>query len=139
MTVWFAIKVLLHENAMLVLIVSLIILLAAGGEQPFTPAVLAPGSILTPHHTAYAMRLFELGIREFFLMDSIWVILLSVSTVGYGDIFPETDYGRFVLVLHQVAGVVVLSTLVAVLQSKLSLSNRCVEQMSMSTNRVLAP
>ena len=70
------------------------------------------------------MRLFELGLREFFLMDSIWVILLSVSTVGYGDIFPETDYGRFVLVLHQVAGVVVLSTLVAVLQSKLSLSNR---------------
>jgi hypothetical protein len=95
------------------------------------------GVILTPHYTAYAMRLFELGIREFFFMDSIWVILLSVSTVGYGDIFPETDYGRFVLVLHQVAGVVVLSTLVAVLQSKLSLSNRCVEQMSLSTNRVL--
>jgi hypothetical protein len=72
-------------------------------------------------------------------MDSIWVILLSVSTVGYGDIFPETDYGRFVLVLHQVAGVVVLSTLVAVLQSKLSLSNRYVGRMSMSANRVLAP
>jgi|LauGreDrversion4_2_1035121.scaffolds.fasta_scaffold2947386_1 voltage-gated potassium channel len=70
------------------------------------------------------MRLFELGMREFAMLDSIWVILLSVSTVGYGDIFPETDYGRLVLVLHQVIGVVVLSTLVAVVQSKLSLSNR---------------
>lgn len=70
------------------------------------------------------MRLFELGLREFAMMDSIWVILLSVSTVGYGDIFPETDYGRVVLVVHQVMGVVVLSTLVAVVQSKLSLTNR---------------
>jgi hypothetical protein len=71
------------------------------------------------------MRLFELGLREFYIMDSLWVLLLSVSTVGYGDIYPKTDGGRFVLVINQMLGTVVLSTLVAVIQSKLSFSNRC--------------
>jgi voltage-gated potassium channel len=70
------------------------------------------------------MRLFELGLGDFYMMDSMWVLLLSTTTVGYGDIFPVTDAGRVVLVLNQILGVVVLSTLVAVLQSTLSLSNR---------------
>lgn len=120
MSVWFAVKVLLHENATIILMITLVMLLVAGGEQPVSLAEVIPVS----PRTAYAMRVFELGMREFAMMDSMWVMLLSVSTVGYGDLFPETDYGRFVLVIHQVMGVVVLSTLVAVLQSKLSLSNR---------------
>ena len=74
----------------------------------------------------YVMRLFELGLGDFYMMDSMWVLLLSTTTVGYGDIYPVTDAGRVVLVLNQILGVVVLSTLVAVLQSTLSLSNRFV-------------
>jgi hypothetical protein len=74
----------------------------------------------------YVMRLFELGLGDFYMMDSMWVLLLSTTTVGYGDIYPVTDAGRIVLVLNQFLGVVVLSTLVAVLQSTLSLSNRFV-------------
>ena len=72
------------------------------------------------------MRLFELGLGDFLMMDSMWVLLLSTTTVGYGDIYPVTDAGRVVLVLNLIMGVVVLSTLVAVLQSTLSLSNRFV-------------
>ncbi len=70
------------------------------------------------------MRLSELGLGDFAMMDSMWVLLLSTTTVGYGDLYPVTDAGRVVLVLNQILGVVVLSTLVAVLQSTLSLSNR---------------
>jgi voltage-gated potassium channel len=72
----------------------------------------------------YVMRLSELGLGDFAMMDSMWVLLLSTTTVGYGDLYPVTDAGRVVLVLNQILGVVVLSTLVAVLQSTLSLSNR---------------
>jgi hypothetical protein len=75
------------------------------------------------------MRLFELGLREFHIMDSLWCLLVSVSTVGYGDITPKTDGGRVVLVINQMLGTLVLSTLVAVIQSKLSFSNRCLLQL----------
>jgi voltage-gated potassium channel len=76
--------------------------------------------------TGYVLRLFETGINQFLMIDSLWVLLLSVSTVGYGDIYPITDAGRTVLIMNQILGVLVLSTLVAVVQSKLSLSYRYV-------------
>jgi hypothetical protein len=79
------------------------------------------------------MRLFELGLGEFHIMDSLWCLLVSVSTVGYGDIFPKTDGGRFVLVINQMLGTLVLSTLVAVIQSKLSFSYRCLLQLQSQT------
>jgi voltage-gated potassium channel len=67
-----------------------------------------------------------MGVTELLMIDSLWLLLLSVSTVGYGDIYPVTDAGRTVLIMNQILGILVLSTLVAVVQSKLSLSHRYV-------------
>ncbi len=86
----------------------------------------------------YILRLFELGAQNITIMDSLWILLLSVSTVGYGDLFPITDGGRCVLIAFQVFGVVLFSTLVAVVQSKLSLSNRYVRVCSPRRIRSLA-
>jgi hypothetical protein len=72
----------------------------------------------------YVLRLFEMGVQHLPMMDSVWIVLLSVTTVGYGDLYPKSDAGRIALVCFQLCGVVVLSTLVAVIQSTLSLSNR---------------
>jgi hypothetical protein len=72
MTVWFAVKVLLHENAMLVLIVSLTILLVAGGEQqPFTLAELPlASSSRSLLHAAVRARLARVLLDGFNMGDT---------------------------------------------------------------------
>lgn len=43
--------------------------------------------------------------------DAIWWVLVTISTVGYGDFYPVTSQGRFVAVFVIVAGVGVFGTL----------------------------
>jgi hypothetical protein len=86
----------------------------------------------------YILRLFEIGAQDVTIMDSLWILLMSVSTVGYGDVYPITDGGRCVLIAFQIFGVVLFSTLVAVVQSKLSLSNRYIRVFSPKRIRSLA-
>ena len=43
--------------------------------------------------------------------DALWWVLVTISTVGYGDYYPVTDAGRFVAIFVIVAGVAVFGTL----------------------------
>lgn len=43
--------------------------------------------------------------------DAIWWVLVTISTVGYGDYYPVTPQGRFVAIFVIVAGVGVFGTL----------------------------
>ena len=43
--------------------------------------------------------------------DALWWVLVTISTVGYGDYYPVTDAGRFVAIFVIVAGVGVFGTL----------------------------
>ena len=43
--------------------------------------------------------------------EAIWWVLVTISTVGYGDYFPVTQYGRFVATFVIIAGVAVFGTL----------------------------
>ena len=43
--------------------------------------------------------------------DALWWVLVTISTVGYGDQFPVTNAGRFVAIFVIVAGVGVFGTL----------------------------
>ncbi len=43
--------------------------------------------------------------------DAIWWVLVTISTVGYGDYFPVTWDGRFVAIFVIIAGVGVFGTL----------------------------
>lgn len=43
--------------------------------------------------------------------EAIWWVLVTISTVGYGDYFPVTANGRFIAVLVIIAGVAVFGTL----------------------------
>ena len=57
------------------------------------------------------------GIVEF--EDSLWWSMTTLSTVGYGDLYPSTGGGRVVAVLTMVLGVGVLGTLAATIAASL--------------------
>jgi len=47
--------------------------------------------------------------------DSVWVIIITMMTVGYGDIYPETHLGRMVAFLSTLIGMLIISLLVVTL------------------------
>jgi len=51
------------------------------------------------------------------LWDSFWWVLVTVFTVGYGDIKPETTGGRVVAILVMFAGISLLSLITATVSS----------------------
>ncbi len=51
--------------------------------------------------------------------DAIWWAYVTITTVGYGDHFPVTNWGRIVGILVMTAGVGLFGTLAGFLSSKL--------------------
>jgi voltage-gated potassium channel len=43
--------------------------------------------------------------------DAVWYLLVTMSTVGYGDVYPVTDLGRLIGSLIIVVGVGIFGTL----------------------------
>lgn len=50
--------------------------------------------------------------------DAIWYVVVTITTVGYGDRFPVTNMGRVVGVLIMMAGVGLFGTLAGFLSNK---------------------
>jgi hypothetical protein len=50
-----------------------------------------------------------------YVWNSMWLIVLTMTTVGYGDFFPRTHMGRFVVVLACFWGVFLVSMMVVTL------------------------
>jgi potassium intermediate/small conductance calcium-activated channel subfamily N protein 2 len=73
----------------------------------------------------FLMRLFEQPLKEpsdqdFSYANSFWNVIVTMSTVGYGDFFPKTHFGRFVGVLICLWGVVVVSIFVVTVTNMLT-------------------
>ena len=45
--------------------------------------------------------------------SSMWMIIITMTTVGYGDLYPSTHFGRFCAVVGGFLGMVFVSVLVA--------------------------
>ncbi len=55
--------------------------------------------------------------------NSLWCILITMGTVGYGDYFPITHLGRVVVFLAAISGIIISSLLILSLSSYLSMSS----------------
>jgi voltage-gated potassium channel len=55
--------------------------------------------------------------------DALWWGVVTLTTVGYGDIVPKTEAGRWVAVIIMVTGIAVLGTLAGSLASFFRLDN----------------
>jgi voltage-gated potassium channel len=71
-------------------------------------------------------RLIDPGVGTF--GDSLWWAIVTVTTVGYGDIVPETSGGRLVAAMLMLAGVsaipITTSLVVSVFVSRIQAQTR---------------
>jgi len=55
--------------------------------------------------------------------NALWLIIITVFTVGYGDIVPTTNLGRFIAVLAALCGLILTATLIGLVHQYLTLNN----------------
>jgi len=48
-------------------------------------------------------------------MNGIWNIIVAMTTVGYGDYYPKSHLGRFILIIAVILGTVIISLTVVAL------------------------
>ncbi|VDM96136.1 unnamed protein product, partial [Onchocerca ochengi] len=63
----------------------------------------------------------QLSAKHYYL-NSIWFIIVTFMSVGYGDIVPNTYCGRTLAITTGIVGAGVSSALIAVISRKLELS-----------------
>ncbi len=68
---------------------------------------------------AFVVAFFEGAVNEQFtsFWDAVWWVLVTISTVGYGDKVPVTPEGRLVAIVIMLLGVALLSIVTATISS----------------------
>ena len=61
------------------------------------------------------LYLFDPSITSFF--DSLWFVLSTITTVGYGDIMPQSGAGRIIGLITLIVGVLIFSTITGAIAS----------------------
>ena len=57
-------------------------------------------------------RIYNNGYLKHNYSNCCWMIVATMTTVGYGDIFPRTIQGRIIMIICSIFGVVVVSLMV---------------------------
>jgi len=89
------------ESAIFILLIAVLLIVEAGSFLVIMAESVSPdANIRTPG-------------------DAMWWVFVTITTVGYGDRFPVTDYGRLVGLLVMVTGVGVFATFAGYISTKL--------------------
>lgn len=94
--------------------------------------IIFPISTLTILVTGYIIRNMERGYmahrinKEFFryATNGWWNSIITMTTVGYGDVYPMTDSGRVVIFLTAIIGLILISLYVSSLTSAIKLKKQ---------------
>lgn len=78
---------------------------------------------------AYQLRIFELNYyRAIGQIDfeqytsAIWVIIITMGTVGFGDLVPYSIFGRLIVIFTSLWGALIITLVVMVLRNLFSLT-----------------
>lgn len=64
---------------------------------------------------AILIRFFENDIND--ISTALWFTFVSMTSTGYGDIVPTTFSGRLIGIIAMIGGIIIFSTLTAVISS----------------------
>jgi potassium intermediate/small conductance calcium-activated channel subfamily N protein 2 len=73
----------------------------------------------------YLIRVCERGVPDTAferVWNGGWVTILNMTTIGYGEIYPVTHFGRFAAIVSCIIGVFLLSLFVVALSNTVELS-----------------
>jgi hypothetical protein len=59
-----------------------------------------------------------------YLINSVWLTVMTLTTVGYGDMFPRTIFGRIVCMVLVIWGIFIVSIMVVVLTNTFQMHQR---------------
>lgn len=73
---------------------------------------------------AYLVRIAEspVNLQHVYFWNQLWLIVVTVTSTGYGDLYPLSHLGRFVCFLAMMVGIVLTAILIGVTSSKLALN-----------------
>lgn len=96
-------------------------------EKPYT--IIMQITLLCVFIFGYAIRICELPLSRneenlsvfHNYLNAFWNVIITFSTVGYGDIYVRTFLGRVVIVIVIIFGVFIVSLMVASFQQLIKL------------------
>lgn len=56
--------------------------------------------------------------------NALWLILVTITTVGYGDYYPQTILGRLIIFVVAIWGTFIVSIMVVVVSNTLKIEKR---------------
>ena len=96
-------------------------------QRPFF--ILIWSLIITTFIFGYQLRLFESPLNEVSgqnytnMYNCMWNVVITLSSVGYGELFPKTFYGRIVGIIVCFWGVFIVSFFVVSIDNMLAFSS----------------
>lgn len=60
--------------------------------------------------------MFDLNINFNIFQNCIWCVLVTMTTVGYGDYYPRTNLGRLIMITAAIIGNIIISLIIVSMQ-----------------------
>ena len=95
-------------------------------QYPFQ--ILFWGLIISTFIYGYCLRIFEAQLNEAsgqnfsILFNCMWNVIITLTTVGYGDLYPKSFWGRVVGIMISFWGVLIVSFFVVTVTNMITFS-----------------
>ena len=107
----FSFKVLFKDNPLLLIVIM------------FTSSSLIFGYAIYLAERSLSVGIYEPQVANNFA-NALWLILVTITTVGYGDYYPQTILGRLIIFIVAIWGTFIVSIMVVVVSNTLKIDKR---------------